>query len=209
MDPYQITFHTWNKVAQLYQQKFMNLDLYNDTYDRFCQLVEKEHAAVLELGCGPGNITRYLLQQRPDLYIEAIDMAPAMIELARENVPGARFRVLDVRALHTVKGTYDAIMCGFCLPYLSKEDCTRLFADCARLLTTGGIAYFSTIQAGQEHAGYQASTTGDKTYVYNHPTRRLLEQLHEAGFELVEEAHKQYPQGEGVSTHVILFVRKK
>ena len=30
---YTETFETWNKVAALYQDKFMDLDLYNDTYE--------------------------------------------------------------------------------------------------------------------------------------------------------------------------------
>lgn len=31
---YKETFEIWNKVASLYQEKFMNLDLYNDSYDK-------------------------------------------------------------------------------------------------------------------------------------------------------------------------------
>jgi hypothetical protein len=31
MDRYKETFETWNKVASLYQDKFMELDLYNDS----------------------------------------------------------------------------------------------------------------------------------------------------------------------------------
>lgn len=32
MDRYTETFETWNKVASLYQDRFMDLDLCNDTY---------------------------------------------------------------------------------------------------------------------------------------------------------------------------------
>ncbi|MBK8044287.1 MAG: isoprenylcysteine carboxylmethyltransferase family protein [Haliscomenobacter sp.] len=61
MDPYQITLHSWGKVASVYQDYFMDLDLYNDTYDAFCQAVYKPGARIFEIGCGPGNITRYVL----------------------------------------------------------------------------------------------------------------------------------------------------
>ena len=33
MDRYTETFETWNKIATQYQDKFMQLDLYNYTYD--------------------------------------------------------------------------------------------------------------------------------------------------------------------------------
>ena len=39
MDKYKETFKTWNKVASLYQDKFMELDLYNDTYDFICSSI--------------------------------------------------------------------------------------------------------------------------------------------------------------------------
>ncbi len=84
MDRYQETFETWNKVAKLYEDVFMHLDLYNDTYDIFCELITKENAHVLEIGCGPGNITRYLLEKKPDLLINGIDISPNMISLAEK-----------------------------------------------------------------------------------------------------------------------------
>ena len=49
---------TWNKIAQEYEDKFLGIDLYNDSYDGFCTLIQKENASILEIGCGPGNITQ-------------------------------------------------------------------------------------------------------------------------------------------------------
>ncbi|MFN8864488.1 MAG: class I SAM-dependent methyltransferase [Flavobacteriales bacterium] len=87
MNKYEETFETWNNIASLYQDKFMGLDLYNETYDFICNTIDKPHAKVLEIGCGPGNITKYLLSKRPDFDIFGIDIAPNMVELARQNNP--------------------------------------------------------------------------------------------------------------------------
>jgi 2-polyprenyl-3-methyl-5-hydroxy-6-metoxy-1,4-benzoquinol methylase len=210
MDPYQITFQTWNKVASLYQQKFMDLHLYDDTYDRFCQLVEKPGAKVFEIGCGPGNITRYLLSQRPDLQVEAIDVAPNMIILAKENNPTASFRVMDCREIDQVEDRFDAIMCGFCLPYLSRQDSAKLFKDCARLLPIGGVAYFSTMEGDYRNSGFEASSTGDESYVYYYGQDDLQQELLASGFEPVEWMRKQYLKAEDTpSTHLIVIARKK
>jgi len=43
-----------------------------------------EQAKVLELACGPGNITKCLLSKRPDLEILATDIAPNILELAKK-----------------------------------------------------------------------------------------------------------------------------
>lgn len=208
MDPYQITFQTWNKVAALYQEKFMNLDLYDDTYDRFIGLINKEEAKVLEIGCGPGNITRYLLSKRPDLHIEAIDVAPNMIELARQNVPGVSFRVMDCRDLDKITGRYDAVVCGFALPYLSTEDCAKLFGDCAQLLSAGGVGYFSTIEGDYSQSGYRTASSGDQTYVYFHEETTLKQQLQDAGFQVVDLQRKDYPKEAAKEINLIFIVRR-
>jgi ubiquinone/menaquinone biosynthesis C-methylase UbiE len=61
MDKYERTIKTWDKLAEKYQDVFMDLSLYDDSYDAFCALLQKKDATILELGCGPGNITKYLL----------------------------------------------------------------------------------------------------------------------------------------------------
>ncbi|GGW39394.1 hypothetical protein [Arenibacter certesii] len=47
-----------------YQDKCIELDGYNTT---FTQLITKRNPTFLETGCGPGNITRYLLKKGPIL----------------------------------------------------------------------------------------------------------------------------------------------
>ncbi len=54
MDRYQETFETWNKIASLYEDKFMNLDLYNNSYDLITDSIQTKNAKILEIGCGQG-----------------------------------------------------------------------------------------------------------------------------------------------------------
>ena len=39
---------------------------------------------VVDLGCGPGNLTVTLRQRWPDAVVEAVDSSPEMVEAARE-----------------------------------------------------------------------------------------------------------------------------
>jgi 2-polyprenyl-3-methyl-5-hydroxy-6-metoxy-1,4-benzoquinol methylase len=209
MDNYHITFKTWDKLASQYQDKFMDLDLYNDTYDRFCELVKPGKARILEIGCGPGNITRYILAKRPDLILEGIDVAPAMLELAKKNNPTADFKVMDCRNIDTLNTTYDAILCGFCLPYLSKDDCHKFIKDCAALLNTGGILYFSAIEDEYSKSGMETSSDGEHSmFVYSHEAAYLQQWLGNYGFEDIEVIRKQYPKADGtVSVHIIFIAK--
>lgn len=183
MDSYKITIHTFNKQAVRYQEKYMHLDLYNDTYDTFCTLVEKPGASILELACGPGNITKYLLAKRPDFKILATDMAPNMLELAKVNCPGAEFELMDCRDIDKITASYDAIVCGFVLPYLSKEDIKKLIKDSYSLLNTGGIIYLSTMEGNYADSGYRTSSDGnDQAFIYYHQQDYIQEQLLKNGF---------------------------
>ena len=52
---------------------------------------------VVDLGCGPGNLTALLAQRWPAAAVEGLDSSPEMIERARADVPAVRFSVGDVR----------------------------------------------------------------------------------------------------------------
>ena len=89
MNSYKETSETWNKVAKIYESSFMDVDLYNESYDYYCNLIPKKEGKILEIGCGPGNITKYFLKHNPKLQITGIDIAPNMILLAK-NQPWTR-----------------------------------------------------------------------------------------------------------------------
>ena len=140
MDKNKIAVGVFDKHATLYQEKFMDVNLYGDTFDFFCDTIKKQDADLLEIACGPGNITKYLLNKRPDLKIFGIDLAPAMIELAKINNPTAEFHLMDCRQIGTITKKFDAIMCGFCLPYLTKDETIKLLSDASILLNSKGFA---------------------------------------------------------------------
>jgi cyclopropane fatty-acyl-phospholipid synthase-like methyltransferase len=209
MDNYEQTFQTWDQLACQYQDKFMNLNIYNDTYDLFCREVKIPRACVLEIGCGPGNITKYLLSRRPDFKIEGVDVSPNMIKLARANNPSAEFKIMDCREMDRWTSTVDAIICGFCMPYLSKEDCAKFIKDCAALLPSGGILYFSIIEDAYAKSGYETSSDGNhKMFVYYHEAIYLQEHLKQNDFKLMHTERKLYPKKEKTETHLIFIARK-
>lgn len=185
MDRYKETFETWNKVASLYQDKFMDLAIYNDSYDIICKQLTKQQPHVLEIGCGPGNISSYLLKQRPDLIIKGIDIAPNMIELAKKNNPSGDFTVLDCRNISELNTKFDCIIAGFCLPFLCESESENLISDCNELLRTEGVIYLSFVEGMPEQSGYKLSSSGDRVYFNFHSLNNLSNQLKGNGFEIL------------------------
>jgi SAM-dependent methyltransferase len=209
-DRYTETFTTWNKLASQYQDKFMDLDLYNDSYDFICNSITKVNAKILEVGCGPGNITRYLLSKRPDFDIFGIDIAPNMIELARKNNPSASFAVMDCREVDRVQSTFDGIICGFCLPYLSPTDRQKLIMDCYRLLNDNGLLYISFVEGDPNKSGFQISSNGDRSYFYYHNLDELKAQLLDNKFVELDTFTVNYRKSDGeTEMHTVITTRKR
>lgn len=209
MDAYQETFETWNKVAALYQDKFMHLDLYDETYDFVCDAIAKNKAAILELGCGPGNITRYLLSKRPDFNLLGLDVAPNMVELARKNNPSARFAVMDCRDISAIRETFDGVVCGFILPYFSQQDAEKLLDDVAGLLNEQGLVYISFVEGDPGDSGFQSGSSGDRCYFYYHELETLKTMLLDRAFCDLKTFHVKYRRSETQSeVHTILMARK-
>ncbi|MEP7197149.1 MAG: class I SAM-dependent methyltransferase [Saprospiraceae bacterium] len=209
-DNYTETFKTWNKVALLYQDKFMDLDLYNDTYNFICNSITKDKAKILEIGCGPGNITKYLLSKRPDFDIFGIDIAPNMIELAERNNPTASFGIMDSRNIDEIKSKYDGIISGFCLPYISPTDSQKLIADCYNLLNENGLIYISFVEGDPSKSDFQVGSSGDRIYFYFYNLDELTEELQKNNFEKIKVFKVEYKKSENeIEIHTILTAKKK
>ncbi len=210
MDKYQETFETWNKLAELYQAKFMDLTLYDESYDFFCQSIGKNSAQILEIGCGPGNITRYLLSVRPEFNIFGIDVAPNMIALAEKNNPNASFATMDCRNIAELKSTYDGIVCGFCLPYLSPLDAEKFISDCNSLLHENGLLYLSFVEGEPGNSGFQIGSTGDKSYFYFYNFDELIAVLQKNKFEIIKVFVVQYTKENNLTEeHTIVICQKR
>ena len=209
MDRYKETFDTWNKIASLYQDKFMELDLYNDTYDFICNSIDKPNAKLLEIGCGPGNITKYLIAKRPDFDLFGIDIAPNMVELARQNNPAAHFAVMDSRQINNLDSKYDGIVCGFCLPYLSQTETNELISNSYNLLSDNGLLYLSFVEGDPDKSDFKAGS-GGRVYFYYHKLDDITLQLNSFKFGEIKIFKVKYKISETeFDTHTILTAKKK
>ena len=209
MDKNKETFDTWNKVASIYQDKFMEMNLYNDTYDYICNSIENSNAKLLEIGCGPGNITKYLLSKRPDFDIFGIDIAPNMIELAKLNNPTAHFEVMDTREIQHLKTKFDGIIAGFCLPYLSQSESSEFISNSYNLLNANGLIYLSFVEGDPEKSDFKTGSHGRVFFNY-HNLNDLKVELIKSKFEDINTFKVNYKTSETeFDIHTILTAKKK
>lgn len=184
------TFNTFNSKAAQYQELYMGDQTYNESYRAFLACLSAENPKILDIACGPGMISRFVLNEMPGSQVLGLDFSPAMIELAGKNVPGARFEVRDCREIRPVRGPFEGIISGFLLHYLSPVECQMLLDDCLSLLAPGGAFYFSLIRGNDEGPVLKLSSDGTAAcHVCNHSPETLGNWLLERGMNVSEEIH--------------------
>lgn len=211
MDPSALSAQVFDRNAELYQSKYMDLDLYDETYARLAGDLPPG-AQVLDAACGPGTVARRLMHWRPDIDLLGTDLAPRMVELARAAVPQARFEVGDCRELPGEVAAWDAIVCAFGLPYLSPEDARGFILRAGRSLRDGGQLYLSTQGGRPEESGPQRSSRGDVVHVFFHVmdgADGVGAWLAEAGLEVQVQAALPCPANASVQTRDWYCIARK
>ena len=211
MENFALSVQRFDEFAQEYAQRYMDIGAYADSIDRFFNLIPSKHPSILELACGPGNVTRIMAERFPESKITALDLAPNMIAIARKHLPEVDFRIMDVRDVLSLSQKFDAVMCSFCLPFLSKKDTSRLIADCAVLLESKGVIYISTMEGDESKAGFEPTRFSGQTPVYfnYHRQQDIEKALTEAGFEIVHLKLQDYHEPDGSLTIDMIFIGRK
>ncbi|HMI04666.1 MAG TPA: class I SAM-dependent methyltransferase [Pedobacter sp.] len=199
----------FDKSAKIYQDRSMDVSLFAETFNFFCDHIPSDNASILDIACGPGNIIKYLLDRKPGYKILGTDLSPKMLELARINNPTAQFQLMDCRETGTIKQKFDGITCGFCLPYLTLEETMELIANVSRLLIPGGIFYLSTMVEDEiTKSRYQISSSGDQVYVNYHREDDLTRALLDNNFEVISSSHFSSPDKEGLMLSDLVLIGK-
>ena len=211
MENFELSVQRFDEFADEYAKRYMNLEAYSDSIDMFCNLIRTNKPKILELGCGPGNVTKLLKIRFPQAQIMAIDLAPNMIAIARQQLPDVDFKIMDVRTILSISEKFDAVMCSFCLPFLSTMDAQKLITDCAYLLNQGGVLYLCTMEGNESDAGFEATSfSGDAKIYFNYHTRQdLQDALSASGFKISHLKLQNYPEPDGRVTIDMIFIGVK
>jgi ubiquinone/menaquinone biosynthesis C-methylase UbiE len=209
---FDLSVQRFDEFAEEYASRFENISGYIDQLTYFCNQIKSDKPAILELACGPGNVTRFLKNNFSESRILAIDLAPKMIEIARKQLHDVDFRVMDVRNITAIPEKFDAIMCSFCLPFLSKSDTEKLIVDCADQLVAGGVLYVSTMEGNEDRAGFESTSFSGNAKIYfnYHRQQDLEDAFAKSGFEIKQIKLQDYIEPDGsVTTDMIFIVIKR
>ncbi len=130
---------TYDCVAAEYAEKFTN-EHQKKPKDREMLLRFSEELGnnkpVWDLGCGPGQTTRYL----KDLGVEisGLDLSEKMLEHAREIHPDIQFRRGNILALDFEDDTIAGAVAFYAIVHFTEEQVKTAFCEIYRVLQPGG-----------------------------------------------------------------------
>ena len=127
----------WNGIHEENDYKRDNIKM-DDWLELFDDVIDKCDTPVLDLGCGSGNDTLYLINK--DKSVISCDLSPKAIELIRRNFP----EVDDTRCVNMLEGlpfdddTFEVIVADLCLHYFLEQDTINIINDLKRVLKKDG-----------------------------------------------------------------------
>jgi len=89
---------------------------------------------ILDLACGPGNLTAELAAA--GARVVGADIAGGMLRVAARQAPTARLARMDMERLGVRDGVFDGVVCGHGLQFASDLD--RALVEACRVLRPGG-----------------------------------------------------------------------
>lgn len=144
---------SYDAIAEQYAaQYFDELDgkpFDREVLDRFATGV-RGRGRVCDLGCGPGQIARYLAGRGVDAF--GIDASASMVATARRLNPKLDFRQGDFFALALADGALAGVAAFYCLIHCARAELGRAIAEIHRVLMPGG-RFLMAVHAGEGEVG--------------------------------------------------------
>ncbi len=107
------------------------------------KLIHCKDPLVLELGCGTGSFSKFILQEIPSLTLIGCDISPKCIKLARENCsnfPNATFQVASATLITHNANKFNAVIGNSILHHIKEID--TALSECSRVLESNGLICF-------------------------------------------------------------------
>jgi malonyl-CoA O-methyltransferase len=136
-------------------------------------LSRKKFRKILELGCGTGKNTEWLLTRADK--IDAVDFSDEMLKIAKEKIKSDKVTFIKKNILRkwSVTGPkYDLLTCSLILEHI--KDLDFIFKQAYRVLRMGGLFYIGELHPQKQYLGSKARfEKGKKTVVLDCYTHNI------------------------------------
>lgn len=166
---------------------------------------------VLELGCGTGKNTMFLLKKAKR--ITGLDFSDEMLSRAKEKIHDSRvsFKKADLNKNWALKNeSFDLITCSLTLEHI--ENLAFVFNQAIQKLIKGGYFFISELHPCKQYTGskarFETKNGIEVLETYTHHISEYLSVAKENGFKLIE-LNEWFDEDNKNSPRLISFVFQK
>ena len=201
---------SYDAVAPEYAQRYKD-EMDDKPFDRDClDRLAREAGGlgpICDLGCGPGQIARYLHRQGVDTL--GVDLSPNMVMEAQRLNPGIPFHQGDMLALTDADDSWGGIAAFYCIIHIPGAQVVDALREMKRVLKPGGVLLV-TFHIGDEikHLDEWWEKPVNIDFAFYQPGE-MEGWLEETGYELVETLVRDpNPEVEVATQRAYVFARK-
>jgi len=177
----KLVIDTYDVIADRYNQEFGD-DMSDKEYvDKFLEFVEK--GKILDVGCGVGNLTKYINDNGFDVI--GIDLSQGMLNIAKERFKDIDFKIMDMTNIELPKNSFDALFVAYSLFYLPSDKIEGTISGFVELLKEKGKIMF-ILQEGEGDIIIDEPFYPNKKLYINYFTKEEISNLLESfGFKIL------------------------
>lgn len=154
---------TYDKIANDWYNDHKADDWWVDGTNTFISFL-KDSKNVLDVGCGAGVKSKYLSGK--GLNVTGIDFSEKLIEIAKREVHGAKFHVMDMRDVSNLGVKFDGIFAQASLLHIPKKEIASVLTGLLSCLISGGYLYVAV--KGTRPGGKEEEVLRENDYGYQY-----------------------------------------
>ena len=154
---------TYNKIAENWHKDHQPDTWWFDGTNTFISFLKKGDL-VLDVGCGGGTKSKYLISK--GLKVLGIDFSENLINIARREVPGAEFLVMDIHDINTLKENFNGIFMQAVLLHILKGEVKGILQKAVQKLNIGGYLYVAVREKIEGGVDEEVKKENDYGYEY-------------------------------------------
>jgi len=135
-DKTAINKKAYNKIAKEWSDKNFTSTKMLNKLDKFITYI-KTGKKILDVGCGPGRDTKYLMEHGFD--VVGIDFSKDMINEARKRVPNGNFRLMNMMGLDFYDNSFDGVWSLGSFLHIEKKEASAVLKEFWRVLKKCGV----------------------------------------------------------------------
>jgi SAM-dependent methyltransferase len=200
----------YDAVSHEYAERFKD-EMDDKPFDRDCldrlARVVGDLGPICDLGCGPGQIARYL--HHKGVKTLGVDLSPKMIAEAQRLNPEIHFHQGDMLSLPDEDNSWGGIAAFYCIIHIPRGQIVDALREMKRVLKPNGLLLV-TFHIGQEikHLDEWWEKPVNLDFAFYLPNE-MEAWLQVAGFELVETLVREpNPEVEVATQRAYVFARK-